>query len=279
MLILESAATKTAGWENSFKMFRRRCPRGTIHLEESQMPLRDHFRSPLDDVHSWDELHGMWPAMIVRQLIEVLPEPYFAAPAVHLGTLYEVDVGTYRDPAPELNESEVGEGAVAVATYAPPKPTLTVEPRLPKQDVYEVRIYDSRRNRRLVAAIEIVSPSNKDRPETRTTFVSKVAALLKQGICVSIVDVVTTSEFNLYEELMNLVESTDPALADEPPPIYAVTVRLRSEGGRRMMDNWYHPLAIGQDLPTLPIWLKETRAISLDLEASYEESCRTLRIR
>ncbi len=30
------------------------------------MPLRDHFRSPLDDKHSWDELHGMWPAMIVR---------------------------------------------------------------------------------------------------------------------------------------------------------------------------------------------------------------------
>ena len=24
-----------------------------------------------------------------------------------------------------------------------------------------------------------------------------------------------------------------------------------------MMDNWYHPLAIGQPLPTLPIWLKE----------------------
>ncbi|MBW3543052.1 MAG: hypothetical protein KY476_22565 [Planctomycetes bacterium] len=28
------------------------------------MPLRDHFRSPLDDVHSWDELHGGWPMMI-----------------------------------------------------------------------------------------------------------------------------------------------------------------------------------------------------------------------
>ena len=33
------------------------------------MPLRDHFRSPLDDVHSWDELHGGWPMMIVRQLL------------------------------------------------------------------------------------------------------------------------------------------------------------------------------------------------------------------
>jgi hypothetical protein len=27
------------------------------------MPLRDHFRSPLNDVHSWDELHGGWPML------------------------------------------------------------------------------------------------------------------------------------------------------------------------------------------------------------------------
>jgi hypothetical protein len=45
------------------------------------------------------------------------------------------------------------------------------------------------------------------------------------------------------------------------------------------MDNWYHELIIGQPLPTLPIWLRETLAVSLDLEACYEETCRTLRIR
>jgi hypothetical protein len=136
--------------------------------------------------------------MIVRELIKVLPEPYFAAPGVHMGTLYEIDVGTYRDTVSESISLEGSEGGGGVATYAPPKPTLTLEPQLPNQDVYEVRIYDSRRNRRLVAAIEIVSPSNKDRPETRSTFVSKVAVLLQHDICVSIVDVVSTSNFNLY---------------------------------------------------------------------------------
>jgi hypothetical protein len=193
--------------------------------------------------------------------------------------LYEIDVGTYRDPSPESRGADADEGEVAVATYAPPKPSLTLEPQLPNQDVYEVRIYDSRRNRRLVAAIEIVSPSNKDRPETRGTFVSKVTALLKHDICVSIVDVVSTSDLNLYADLMSFLESTDPVLGDEPPPMYAVTVRMRYEGRRRLMDNWYHPLAIGQPLPTLPIWLKETLAISLELESSYEETCRALRIR
>ena len=243
------------------------------------MPLRDHFRPPLDDVHSWDELHGGWPMMIVQKLIEVLPEPYFAAPGVHLGTLYEVDIGTYRRPVAEANDFDVAKGGVAVATYAPPKPTLTLEPQLPNQDVYEVRIYDSRRNRHLVAAIEIVSPSNKDRPENRATFVAKAATLLKNNICVSIVDVVSTYDFNLYAELMNFLHGVDPALDSEPPPMYAATLRLRYEDRRRMMDNWYHPLAIGQPLPTLPIWLKENWAISLDLESSYEATCRTLRIR
>lgn len=179
--------------------------------------------------------------MIVRKLIEVLPESYFAAPGVHLGTLYEVE--------------------------------------LPDQDVYEVRIFDSRRHRRLVAAIEIVSPSNKDRPDSRSMFVAKVATLLKNKICVSIVDVVSTSDFNLYAELMGTLQSVDPALGSEPPPMYAVTIRTRYENGRRLMDNWYHPLAIGQALPTLPIWLREDLAVSLDLESSYEETCRTLRIR
>jgi hypothetical protein len=243
------------------------------------MPLRDHFRSPLDDVHSWDELHGGWPMMIVQELVKILPEPYFAAPGVHLGTLYEVDIGTYRRPVPEEIGAEVGDGGVAVATYAAPKATLTLEPRLPNQDVYEVRIYDSRRSRQLVAAIEILSPSNKDRPENRSTFVAKAATLLKNNICVSIVDVVSTFNFNLYGELLAFLDGVDPALGDEPPPMYAATLRLRYEGDRRLMDNWYHPLAIGQTLPTLPIWLKETWAIALDLETSYEETCRTLRIK
>ena len=243
------------------------------------MPLRDHFRSPLDDVRSWDELHGGWPMMIVRQLIEVLPEPYFAAPGVHLGTLYEVDIGTYRDVKPELPADAPGNGGLAVATYATPQPTLTVEPRLPLQDVYEVRIYDSRRHRRLVATIEIVSPSNKDQTETRTTFVCKVASLLAQDICVSIVDVVTTYDFNLYAELLSFVDSADPALSDEPGPIYAMTARMRSAEERRLMDSWYHSLVLGEPLPALPIWLTESSAISLDLETSYEETCRTLRIR
>ena len=31
------------------------------------MRLHDRFRPPVENKHSWDELHGMWPAVIVQQ--------------------------------------------------------------------------------------------------------------------------------------------------------------------------------------------------------------------
>lgn len=241
------------------------------------MPLRDHFRSPLDDKRSWDGLHAMWPAVMVQQLVKTLPPRYFAMPGVYLGSLFEVDIGTFGETDSEAFESEPGEGGVALV-YAPPKPTITFEAELPNQDVYEVRIYDSHRKRKLVAAVEIISPSNKDRPDRRADFVTKVASLLKNGICVSIVDVVSTIDHNLYAQLLDVVQGNDPTLGKNPSSMYAVTLRARYEQRRKLMDTWYHPLEIGQPLPALPIWLTENSAVELNLESTYEESCRTLRI-
>jgi hypothetical protein len=64
------------------------------------MPLRDHFRPPLDDLTSWEGFHGQWPAMIVQALAPKLPRRYVAAPRVHSGALLEVDVGTYEKDDP-----------------------------------------------------------------------------------------------------------------------------------------------------------------------------------
>ena len=83
-------------------------------------------------------------------------------------------------------------GGVATAVWAPPRPTLAVATDLPALDEYEVRVYDTKIGRRLVAAVEIVSPANKDRPEHRRAFVAKCAALLQNRVCVAIVDLVTT---------------------------------------------------------------------------------------
>jgi Protein of unknown function (DUF4058) len=208
------------------------------------MPLRDHFRPPLDDLTSWEGFHGGWPMMIVQALVRTLPRGYVAAPRVHAGSYVEVDVAT----------------------------------DLPELDQYEVLVYDSRRGRRLVAAVEIVSPANKDRPEHRRAFVAKCAALLQNRVSVTIIDLVTTRSFNLYRDLLELLGHTDPSLGPEPPPLYAVACRQTKKGDAWLFETWAHALALGQPLPTLPLWLADNLAVPLELEACYEETCRVLRI-
>ena len=80
---------------------------------------------------------------------------------------------------------------------------------LPDQDEYEVRVYDTELERRLVAAVEIVSPGHKDRPESRRAFVAKCATLLRQDVSVSIVDIVTIRPFNFYAELLTFLGPGD----------------------------------------------------------------------
>ena len=73
------------------------------------------------------------------------------------------------------------QAGLATAVWAPVEPTLAVETELADFDEYEVRVYDFRRGRRLVAAVEIISPANKDRAENRHQFTAKCAALLRRG--------------------------------------------------------------------------------------------------
>ncbi len=103
--------------------------------EDTAMPLRDHFRSPLDDETQWEGFHGGWPMMIVAHLSRDLPRRYVAAPRVHSGAAVEIDVATYEKDAlgsPSLPESQ-GNGGVATAVWAPPQPTLSVATDLPAQ--------------------------------------------------------------------------------------------------------------------------------------------------
>jgi Protein of unknown function (DUF4058) len=244
------------------------------------MPLRDHFRLPLSDRRFWEGFHGGWPMMIVNALVSKLPRRYIAEPQVHLGASIEIDVATYEeDPDDRSVESVPGDdGGVATAVWAPAQPTLVVATDLGDLDEYEVRVYDTRRGRRLVAAIEIVSPANKDRPEHRRAFVAKCVAMLQERVCVAIIDLVTTRSTNLYAELMESIGQPDPSLIDGPPPLYAVACRWSKEGGGRLLKTWAHPLTLGQPLPTLPLWLAPNFSVPLELEPSYEETCRGLRI-
>jgi hypothetical protein len=238
------------------------------------MPLRDHFHPPLDDETSWDLFHGQWPAMIVQRLNPILPRRYVAGPHVHLGTEIEIDVSTFEKDEPAFDPSQSGNGTA----WELSQPSVAVETDLLDTDEYEVRVFDTKHGRRLVAAVEIVSPSNKDRPESRRVFAAKCAAMLRKGVSVSIVDLVTARHFNLYADLLALVGHSDPSMGAEPPPIYAAACRWVPRGRKRILETWSHRLRLGQPLPTLPLWLAENFHLPLDLEPSYEETCRVLRI-
>ena len=217
--------------------------------------------------------------MIVNALGQRLPRRYVAEPRVHLGSSIEIDVATYEeDDADHAVAGERDDGGVATAVWAPPRPILAIATDLGDLDEYEVRVYDTSRGRRLVAAVEIVSPANKDRPEHRRAFVAKCVALLRDRVCVAIVDLVTTRSTNLYGELMEFIGQADPSPVDGPPPLYAVACRFSGEGEARLLETWAHPLSLGQALPTLPLWLAPGFAVPLELEPSYEETCRVLRI-
>jgi hypothetical protein len=165
----------------------------------------------------------MWPGTIVKQLSHTLPPEFTAEPRVHLGTYFEMDVCSSEsdEQGPVVGTSSYCSSADALV------PPLVIETDLIAPYAYEVLVYDQSRGRILVAAVEIVSPGNKDRPETRQAFVAKCATLLQQRVCVSMVDLVTTRHFSLYADLLDLIGQRDPAFGPTPPSIYAVTCRGR----------------------------------------------------
>lgn len=236
------------------------------------MPLRDHFRPPVTDFASWEELHGAWPGVIAFRLNMLLPPEYRSGVKVHLGTLVEIDVGAF-----ELGSATSAAGpSDGGPQWQAEAPTLLLETDELSPPEYEVLVYDRTAGRRLVAAVELVSPRNKDRPEAREAFVSKCHALLQQEVCVVIVDPVTSRSGNLYAGLAERIGARRPATADAAT--YAVGCRVDRSRGRYRVEAWEHVLSVGSPLPTLPLWISESRYVALELERTYEETCRGLRI-
>src|SRR5262245_18636158 len=146
------------------------------------MPLQDHFRPPLRGRWPWSSVHGAWATFITQQLNQApLPEGYYAIPNMPLGGQAQIDVATVRRQEEPL-AGGVSDGALATALWAPPKPPLVVPIDFADPDVFEVQVFTELEGVRLVAAIELVSPANKDRPSHRRAFAAKCAAYIQQNI-------------------------------------------------------------------------------------------------
>jgi hypothetical protein len=122
---------------------------------------------------------------------------------------------------------------------------------------------------RLVAAVELVSPRNKDRPVARATYLARYVGYLLEGVHLLLVDAhPQPAGFSFADGIARELQIADaPAL---PPPL-AVSYRVGEPvaTGGRLLAVWRRPLSAGGALPTLPLPLTVDVAVSVDLEATY----------
>jgi hypothetical protein len=232
------------------------------------MPLRDHFRPPLATTHPWEGFHSTWATLIAGQLNERLPPDYVAIPLTSRGPMVEIDVS-----ALELASSTSKKSAWA--DWSPGSPAVSAVLDWSERDLFEIRVI-YQREPRLVGAVELISPANKDRPAARQAFAGKCAGYLRAGVGLILIDVVTTRQHSLNRHLLELLE-LDAVQEAEMEPLYAVAYRTEQEETARL-DVWAHRLQIGEGLPTLPLWIAPELPIPVDLEASYQSACKLLRM-
>ena len=239
------------------------------------MPLLDHFHPPLHGPRRWEGFHHAWATFIAQQLNQdVLPPDFFAESEISVGPELEIDVASFQVKRADSDDSDV-----ATATWAPPRPRISVPVDFAHLETCEVRVYQDLGQAELRAAIELISPSNKKSPGSRLTFAAKCAGLLKQGVSVVIVDVVTSRTANLHAELFDVLETkTLRADWESPTDLYAVAYRAVTARKRPRVEAWPETLALGKALPTMPLWILLDLCVPLRLEDSYRVACQSLRI-
>ncbi len=255
------------------------------------MKLLDHFHPPVSARKGWKGVHAQWAGAIVQRLNEaVLPRRYESESEIHAGAQVEIDVGTFEEGSqPTLFGANGHNGGVAVAaqTYAPAAPPISGDVSFADPDLFEIRVYKDEGGMRLVAAIELVSEANKDRPSHRRAFATKCASYLQKGVSVAVIDVVTSRAANLHAELIELLHLTDAFEWASPSGLSATCYRvvqgtqkagLAVGDGRVRLDVWPHALAVGAELPTVPLWLAADLAVPLELDLTYAAACKALRL-
>ena len=240
------------------------------------MPLLDHFHPPLSLRRPWESFHTTWATALADLLNrDILPPGFIALEQIHAGTPVEIDVATYTEEA----AASAGPGGSATLTrprWAPTVPPMVMPAVFPEGFTVEIQATEGGRS--LVAAIELVSPGNKDRAVKRRLFAAKCATYLARGVGLVIVDVVTSRQGNLHNELVELL-GLEPAFhLPATSPLYVVAYRPIRREEAEQFETWPIPLAVGRALPMVPLSLEAELCVPLDLEAAYLDACQRRRL-
>jgi hypothetical protein len=224
------------------------------------MPLHDWSETP-----GWEGVHNIWIVELLRWVKPRLPPDYRAyigsSPTLVVGDLTErPDVAVRQWQSAQQDDA----AAPAPSADGTPEPdeevaAITLDP--------QTALYVMRRGR-FVAAVELISPRNKDRPSARGVYLARYLGHLQEGAHLLLVDVHRRPlGFSFADALARELQITQPPC---PPPL-AVSYRVGepAPAGGRFLAIWRRPLAVGQPLPTLPLPLGLSLAIPVDLEQTY----------
>jgi hypothetical protein len=225
------------------------------------MPIHDWTRVEAGDFHHF---HQGWVVEITNVLNGGLLPPGYLAMTEQVTGRPIPDVVALRAREPD----EGPEGGIAVAS-APP--TARVVARMERINYAKRadRVVIRHGRGKVVAIIEVVSPGNKESRHAIRTFVEKAADILNQGVHLLVVDLFPPTP----RDPKGIHKAIWDELADEPfeaPPGKPLIVA--SYLGGDIPTAYVESVGVGDPLPSLPIFLSETRYIPAPLEATYQEA-------
>ena len=228
------------------------------------MPLHD-----WTERGGWEGFHHIWITELLRWVKPRLPEGYRAyigtAPTVAIGAPAECpDVSVRHWPEEQAQPSPpptAQPGASDAPTEQPDE-----EIALAALDPTTALFVES--HRRLVAAVELVSPRNKDRQVARTTYLGRYVGYLLEGVHLLLVDVHRRPlNFSFADGIVQELHLSQPPC---PAPL-AISYRVGEPAatGGRILGIWRRPLTPGNPLPVMPLPLTVEVSVSVDLEQTY----------
>jgi hypothetical protein len=230
------------------------------------MPLHD-----WKDERGWDSVHPLWLTYLLEYVQERLPEGYKA----FLGGVPSLTVDTGHGK-PDVSVRQWGlEPAAETVTSGTgvlePDLEASVAFRLDPQRAVHIDFHGQ-----LIAALEIVSPRNKDRADAKETYANRYLGYLRLGVHLLLVDVLPRPKgFSFSDAITGGLGMELPPL---PPPFAAAyrvgeVVPVGDEMGS-LVGLWRRELQVGEPLPTLPLSLTVHRYIVIDLEETYQRAAK-----
>lgn len=230
------------------------------------MPLHD-----WTDDRGWDSVHPLWINALLYWTQDRLPAGYRA----YLGSVPGLtiaaasgrpDIGVRTAPP----VAEAGAAARSEVLVPAPEPDFHAIAVLPSEPAAALHVFYMGQ---LVAAIELVSPRNKDRPSSREFYRNRYLGYLWSGIHLMLVDMHRRPVgFSFIEAMAAELQCRFPT--GLPPHVVSWNTGGRTPEGGQFLDGWYRALTVGEPLPTVQLALTADRSLLVDVAHTYTKAAR-----